>query len=166
MLLEEVSGYDYLRFIGQVHQIDKNELEKRIADLVEFFFEHESDLKKSIVTYSTGMKKKIAFCAAVLHTPQILVLDEPFSGLDPFVANQMIQFILKYKREDRIIFISSHDLAYIEKVATHIGVLNEGQLIYNASSDDFTSHGASSIDAALLTLLKPNESQIDKLDWI
>jgi ABC-type multidrug transport system ATPase subunit len=116
--------------------------------------------------FSTGMKKKIAFCAAVIHTPSILILDEPFSGLDPLVANQMVQFLQKYKREDRTILISSHDLTYVEKIATHIGVLDNKELVFNSSIKDFTENGENHLDAALLSILKPNDSQLDNLDWI
>lgn len=108
-LIEEFNGYEFLSFIGKIYKISHEILEKRLHDLFDYFFEDDADLKKSISNYSTGMKKKIAFCAAVLHTPDILILDEPFSGLDPIVANQMITFLKMYKKKDRTVFISSHD---------------------------------------------------------
>lgn len=112
------------------------------------------------------MKKKIAFCAAVLHTPELLILDEPFSGLDPLVANQMIQFLKKYQREDRLIFISSHDLSYVEKVASHIGVLHESNIVYHDTLENFTQQGIKALDAALLTILKPNTANLSSIDWV
>ncbi len=130
-LIEEISGLDYLRFVGRIYKLPKDVLEKRIQDLFHYFFENESDLDKNIGKYFTGMKKKIAFCAAVIHTLEILILDEPFSGLDPLVANQMVIFIKKYQRLDRTIFISSHDLTYVQKVATRIGVLDKTELIFD-----------------------------------
>ena len=112
------------------------------------------------------MKKKIAFCAAVLHTPNILILDEPFSGLDPLVTNQMISFLHQYTKNDRVILISSHDLNYVERIATHIGVLNDNQLQFNSSLQDFTENGITSIDKALLKILRPNENQLSNIDWV
>ena len=165
-LIEELNGYDFLKFIGKIYGITADVLEKRIRDLSLYFFENEADLMNSIAGYSTGMQKKIAFCAAVIHTPEILILDEPFSGLDPLVANQMISFLHKYKRADRLIFISSHDLNYVEKIATHIGVLDNEQLVFNASMEDFTHNGLDSLDKALLQILKPNESELSKIDWL
>ena len=112
------------------------------------------------------MKKKIAFCAAIIHTPDILILDEPFSGLDPLVANQMIEFLKIYKQKDRTIFISSHDLNYVEKIATHIGVLSESKLLFNSSLQDFTDSGVTTINKALLNIIKPNTNELSEIDWL
>jgi ABC-2 type transport system ATP-binding protein len=139
-LIEEINGYEFLSLIGKIYEIQKDVLRKRIDDLFKYFFENELDLKKNISKYSTGMKKKIAFCAAVLHTPDLLILDEPFSGLDPLVANQMVMFLKKYQSTNRLIFISSHDLTYVEKVSTHIGVLDNAQLVFNSTLQDFTEN--------------------------
>jgi ABC-2 type transport system ATP-binding protein len=165
-LIEEMNAYEFLTFIGKIYVLPEETLKKRINDLFSYFFEDGADLKKSIGKYSTGMKKKIAFCAAVIHTPDFLILDEPFSGLDPLVANQMITFIKKYQRLDRAILISSHDLSYVEKISTHIGVLDNQQLVFNSSLDDFTANGANKLDSALLSILKPNELEIEKIDWV
>ncbi|MCF8309572.1 MAG: ABC transporter ATP-binding protein [Bacteroidales bacterium] len=165
-LIEELNGYDFLYFIGKIYSIPKQTLQKRIDDLFGFFFENPKDLKKRISKYSSGMKKKLAFCAAVIHTPQVLILDEPFSGLDPLVAHQMIDFLKKYQRDDRVIFVSSHDLAYVEKIATHIGVLDQGRLQFDSTMEDFTHYGQNELDAALLEILKPSDSSLENLDWI
>ena len=165
-LIEEFSGYEYLIFIGKIYQIPTATLKKRIADLFQYFFEDGKDLRKRISKYSTGMKKKLAFCAAILHTPDLLILDEPFSGLDPLVASQMVLFLKKYHNLERTIFISSHDLSYVEKVSTHIGVLDQTRLVYNATLQEFTNDGTRELDAALLKILKPNEGELEKIDWL
>ena len=165
-LIEELSGSEFLSFIGKIYKMSPAVLTKRIDDLSNYFFEDKDDLKKNTGKYSTGMKKKIAFCAAVLHTPDILILDEPFSGLDPFAANQMVSFLQRYAREGRLLFISSHDLNYVEKISTHIGVLDGGGLVFNSTIKDFTENGADNLDSALLKLLKPNNAELDKMDWI
>jgi len=165
-LIEELNALDYLSWVGAIYGMPKETILKRRDDMLNYFFEDQSSLKKSIAKYSTGMKKKISFCAAVLHTPSILILDEPFSGLDPFVANQMVAFLQKYQRPDRTLFISSHDLTYVEKIATHIGVLDNQQLVFSDTREAFTDAGAHALDSALLQLIKPNESEISKLDWV
>ncbi len=165
-LIEELSGFEFLLLVGKIYKMPVDILKKRIADLFQYFFENESDIKKNISKYSTGMKKKLAFCAAVIHTPDILILDEPFSGLDPLVANQMVMFINKYQRADRLIFISSHDLTYVEKVATQIGVLDNKNLIFNSTLLDFTQNGERALDSALLKILRPNTTELGKIDWV
>lgn len=165
-LMEELNALEYLTFVGKIYGLPGDILKKRIDDLFHYFFEDDGDLKKNISKYSTGMKKKIAFCAAVLHTPDILILDEPFSGLDPLVTNQMLSFLHQYKKNNRAILISSHDLNYVERIATHIGVLNDNQLQFDSSLQDFTENGITSIDKALLKILRPNETQLSNIDWV
>ena len=155
-----------MNFIGKIYELPKDVLSKRINDLINFFYENGSELKKNIKGYSTGMKKKLAFCAAIIHTPEILILDEPFSGLDPFVANQMVLFLKKYQREDRVILVSSHDLNYVEKIATHIGVLDNKNLQFNASLQEFTENGVNELDSALLKVIQPNNSELENIDWL
>lgn len=165
-LIEELNGYDFLYFVGRIYSMPKATLQKRIDDLFGFFFENPKDLKKRISNYSSGMKKKLAFCAAVIHTPQVLILDEPFSGLDLLVAHQMIDFLKKYQRVDRAVFVSSHDLAYVEKIATHIGVLDDGSMKFDSTMTDFTQNGQNQLDAALMEIIKPKESKLDNFDWL
>lgn len=112
------------------------------------------------------MKRKIAFCAAVIHTPEILILDEPFSGLDPLVANQMASFIKLYQKSERTIFLSSHDLNYVEKIASHIGVLNDTQMQFDSSLQNFTDNGVNTLDSALLKILKPDQREFEQIDWV
>lgn len=165
-LLEELNAEEYLKFVARIYRIPADTIGKRIEDLFSYFFEAEDDIRKSISKYSTGMKKKIAFCAAVMHTPDILILDEPFSGLDPLVANQMLHFLSKYQNGKRLIFVSSHDLSYIEKISTHIGVLSEGNLVFNSSLRDFTENGKRALDSALFELLNPNNKELSNIDWL
>ena len=165
-LIDEFNAYDYLKFVGKVYNIPHTTLKQRIDDLLNYFFDDLNELKKSIAKYSTGMRKKIAFCAAVIHTPDLLILDEPFSGLDPVVANQMINFLKHYQNSSRTILISSHDLNYVEKVATHIGVLHKAQLLFNSTLADFTLNGESSIDKALLEVLQPSQKQLQNINWL
>jgi ABC-2 type transport system ATP-binding protein len=165
-LMEELNGKDYLKFIAQIYRIPSTIYQQRINDLCNYFFEDSAELNKAIATYSTGMKKKIAFCAAVLHAPDILILDEPFSGLDPMVANQMLAFLSKYQNEDRLIFVSSHDLTYVEKIASHITVIDQGTIRFSSTLQDFTENGEKSLDAALVSLLKPNNNELSKMEWL
>ncbi|MEI7811889.1 MAG: ABC transporter ATP-binding protein [Ignavibacteria bacterium] len=165
-LIEEFTGENYLCFVGMLYKIPQKELSHRIETITDYFFSDRKDLKKGITEYSTGMKKKLGLCAAILHTPKVLVLDEPFSGLDPVAAQMLIQFINSYLNADRIIFLSSHDLSYVEKVSTHIGALDECRLVYNGTLENFTMNGTGLLDQALLKLLKPGENNLKNIDWI
>lgn len=164
-LIEELSGYEYLTFVGKLYKIPKDELKQRIESLSAYFFDDLDDLRKVISHYSSGTKKKLMFCASVLHKPDILLLDEPFSGLDPVTAKMLIEFLNKYRNENRIIFLSSHNLNYIKKVATHIGVLDGGKIIFDDSLSSFLEEGSQKIDDSLLNKLKLTSSKIKDVEW-
>ncbi len=164
-LIEELTAYQYLKLSAKLYNVPASEVEKRIGDLASYFFK-DGELNKRLSSYSTGMKKKIGLCGAVIHTPDILILDEPFSGLDPVAAQMTIKFIQAYAKNNRSIFLASHDLSYVEKIATHISVLDEMKIIFDGSSDHFTSEGTTNIDNALLNLLKPEKAELEDITWI
>ncbi|QCR21153.1 ABC transporter ATP-binding protein [Pontibacter sp. SGAir0037] len=165
-LIEEFSGLEYLNFVAKLYHLPQPEAEQRISSLTRYFFSETESLHKNIAGYSTGMKKKVGIAAAMLHKPSILILDEPFTGLDPIAAQLLVQLIRNYQNPNRVILISSHDLNYVEKVATHIGVLNDGQLMYHGSVQEFTMNGENLIDQALFQLLLPHHNTEADIDWM
>ncbi|MCC9165780.1 ABC transporter ATP-binding protein [Pontibacter harenae] len=165
-LIEEFTGIEYLNFVARLYNLSPTETEERITSLTNYFFNDRESLHKNIAGYSTGMKKKIGIAAAILHKPSILLLDEPFTGLDPIAAQLLVQLIRSYRNPNRVVLISSHDLNYVERVATHIGVLNDGQLMYNGSVEEFTKNGNHLIDQALFQLLLPHHNPDTNIDWM
>lgn len=165
-LIEEFTGLEYLNFVAKLYCLSPSDAGERIASITNYFFTDKESLHKNIAGYSTGMKKKVGIAAAVLHKPQVLILDEPFTGLDPIAAQLLVNLIRSYRNMNRVILISSHDLNYVEKVATHIGVLNDGQLMYNGSVQEFTMNGVNLIDQALFQLLLPHHNAETNMDWM
>ncbi|GAB3906265.1 ABC transporter ATP-binding protein [Larkinella knui] len=161
----EFTGADYLRFMGLIHRLDDATCNRRSADLTDFFFEDPDVLKKKISHYSTGMIKKISLCGALLHTPSVLILDEPFAGLDPIAVRQLLAFLQTYLRADRLILIASHDLNYVEELASRILVLDETQIKFDGKLADFTGQGTRIISEALFDLLVPKEKK-STFDWL
>ncbi|MFT2007976.1 ABC transporter ATP-binding protein [Pontibacter sp. 13R65] len=166
-LIEEFTGLEYLNFVAKLYKLPLEEAAHRIKSLTDYFFTETESLQKNIAGYSTGMKKKVGIVAAILHKPRVLILDEPFTGLDPIAAQLLVKLIRSYSTPNRVVLISSHDLNYVERVATHIGVLNDGQLMYNGSIQEFTMNGESLIDQALFQLLLPHHHTNDAdIDWM
>ncbi len=165
-LIEEFTGLEYLNFIAKLYKLSPSETEERITSLTNYFFTDKESLNKNIAGYSTGMKKKVGIAAAILHKPNILILDEPFTGLDPIAAQLLVNLIRSYSTPNRVVLISSHDLNYVEKIATHIGVLNDGKLMYNGSVQEFTMNGENLIDQALFQLLLPHYTSETNFDWM
>lgn len=165
-LIEEFTGLEYLNFVAKLYRLAPDEATQRIASITNYFFTDKESLYKNIAGYSTGMKKKVGIAAAILHKPQVLILDEPFTGLDPIAAQLLVNLIRSYRNANRVILISSHDLNYVEKVATHIGVLNDCRLMYNGSVQEFTMNGENLIDQALFQLLLPHHTNGTNMDWM
>ncbi len=95
-LIEDFTGWQYMNFVGILYGLKGEELKRRIVSIVNFFFADPYVLVKNIHTFSTGMKKKLSVCAAIIHQPRYLVLDEPFAGLDIMAAKKLIDFIKFY----------------------------------------------------------------------
>lgn len=161
----EFTGTDYLRFMGLIHKIDAATLQKRSKELTDFFFDDVSILGKKISQYSTGMIKKIGLCGAVLNVPQVLILDEPFAGLDPVAVQQLISFLQTYRRADRLLLIASHDLNYVEEVATRVVVLDDARVKFDGDLSEFTVQGTKVISEALFDFLVPNKKAM-AFDWL
>lgn len=166
-VIEELTAGQFLRLSGKLYKLDSDTIEQRVDDLLSWFFDDPKKvIAKRLSGFSTGMKKKIGLIAAVLHTPDLLILDEPFSGLDPLVARQCVDFINFYKNEQRTIFLASHDLSYVEQVATKIVVLDKQQFVFKGPLNDFTANGSDQIDSVLLELLQPEGQKNVKPEWL
>lgn len=162
----DFTGWQNLEFSAKLYKLDSQHLRERVRSLLSFFFENEDDWHKPVKSYSTGMRRKISLCCAIIHLPKILIMDEPFSGLDPFAAKDIVRFVQQYQREDRIILTSSHDLDYLNKIVDRILVIDQGRLISDTSLEDFAIHGSGQIDEALFKLLSSEEKSFESIDWL
>lgn len=166
MIHPELTAYEQLHLSAMLYGIPENEREDRIQSLFRYFFETPEDIDKPCGSFSTGMRKKVGIIAALLHKPQILILDEPFSGLDPGSSVELIDFLKSYLINGRIGLISSHNLNYVEQLATHIGVIHNRQLLFNGSKKDFMQNGSGLIDRTLFELLKQTPKSNKELGWL
>lgn len=162
----DFTGWQNLEFAARLYRIDSDKTKQRVQSLLSFFFESEDDWHKPVKSYSTGMRRKISLCASIIHMPRILIMDEPFSGLDPFAANDIVRFIQQYQRADRILLTSSHDLDYLTKVVDRILVIDKGAIISDSSLHDFTSNGTGQIDEALFKLFSSENKSFESIDWL
>ncbi len=131
-LYENVKAINYLNFIADVFDIDK---EKRTNLIFKYadLFEIRDSLNMPIKSFSHGMKQKLAIISALIHEPKLLIMDEPFVGLDPKSSYDLKQIMQEFVAEGRIIFFSSHVLEVVEKLCDHIGIINAGKIVYDGS---------------------------------
>ena len=127
-LFENLTVYEQIFFSGKIYGLDKLLLEKRITELLRQF-DLINQQNKFIYELSAGMKKKLAFICALIHDPDLIVLDEPFENIDP-LASQIVQDIIRQLADNgRTIFLTSHNLTLVEKRCTHIAIINEGKIV-------------------------------------
>lgn len=138
-MMEGINLEEYLWLAASLYGLTLQQSKERSKRLIDFFYRTDKELVKPIRNFSSGMKRKAMLCAAFIHSPDILILDEPFTFLDPASSSRLCELINRYKLMGKIVIISSHDLLYIDQVATHIGVLNDTRLIFNGEYPAFSA---------------------------
>lgn len=127
-LYEHLTGYQYINFIADLYNVSTS---RRIQSIKEYgdLFEMTSSLGNLISSYSHGMKQRTAIISALVHSPKLLILDEPFVGLDPKATFLLKQIMQKCVSEDGAIFFSTHVLDVAEKLCNKIAIIKDGKLI-------------------------------------
>jgi len=152
-LYESLTGILYLNFIADVCGIDKNARETRIKRHAEAF-ELLPNLGDLISSYSHGMKQKLALISAFIREPALLVLDEPFVGLDPRAAHTMKEQLRAFCNTGSAVFFSTHVLDVAEKLCDNVSIIRGGKLIANGPTA--VVKGDSSLESLFLELTDTN----------
>ncbi len=148
-LYEFLSGIKYLNFIADVFRVDKETREAKIKELADTF-EITADLAQPVSAYSHGMKQKLAIIAAFIHSPELIIMDEPFVGLDPKAAHILKQMMRKHCDEGGAIFFSTHVLEVAEKLCDKVAIIKQGKLVASGTMEDVK--GDESLESVFLEL--------------
>ena len=127
-IYESLTGIQYLNFIADIFKVSKNEREEKIKYYSEQF-EINKALGDLISSYSHGMKQKLAIISALIHSPKVLILDEPFVGLDPKASFILKEIMKEFCNNGGCIFFSTHVLEVAEKICDKIGIIKGGKLM-------------------------------------
>lgn len=146
-LYEYMTGIKYLNFIADIFGVGK---EKRMLKINEYaeLFEIVGDLASPISAYSHGMKQKLAVVSALLHSPKLIIMDEPFVGLDPKASHLFKQIMRKHCDEGGAIFFSTHVLEVAEKLCDKVAIIKQGKLIKTGTMEEV--RGDSSLENVFL----------------
>lgn len=136
-LYENLTGIQYLNFVADVFGISAAEREKRIRQYADMF-EITNDLGDLIGAYSHGMKQKVAIISALIHEPRLLVLDEPFVGLDPKASFTLKEVMHEMCRKGTAIFFSTHVLDVAEKLCNKVAIIKHGRIIASGTMEELT----------------------------
>lgn len=126
-LFEFLTGMDYLSLIGKLRDIPQHQIHQWINEMNDIL--QLPELNQLISTYSKGNKEKILFLSSILHTPNILILDEPFTGLDPLVIQNVKQFIKMYAQKGNTVILSTHILEMVSEICDKIGIICNGKIV-------------------------------------
>ena len=148
-LYDYMTGIQYLNFIANIFGVSAADRQARIRELAERF-ELTNDLTQPIAAYSHGMKQKLAIISAWLHAPQLVVMDEPFVGLDPKAAHLLKGMMRELCDRGGAIFFSTHVLEVAEKLCDKVAILRAGKLIRSGTMDEVK--GDDSLEEVFLEL--------------
>ena len=148
-LYDFLTGYDYLNFVADVYGVSKKERDERIDTYGEMLGITEA-LSLPISEYSHGMKQKVAIISALVHAPKLILMDEPFVGLDPSASHQLKQLMKKHCEEGGAIFFSTHVLEVAEKLCHKVAIIKGGNLVASGTMDEV--RGDSSLEEVFLEL--------------
>ncbi len=142
-LFDSLTGQEFLELSGRLHDVDERTLQERISGMLETF-DLTSDRVSRLDAYSKGMRQKILILAALLHNPDLLLLDEPLSGLDVNASVMVKILISALASEGKTILYSSHVLDVVEKVCNRVLIVDEGNLIADGTPEDLKASARAS----------------------
>ena len=127
-LYEQMKAIDFINFICDIYEVPQEIREKNIKKYAKLF-EIENNLNDTIESFSHGMKQKIALISALAHDPKILIMDEPFVGLDPKAVFDVKEIMNEMIKEGKIVFFSTHILDVAEKLCSRVAIIKKGELV-------------------------------------
>jgi ABC-2 type transport system ATP-binding protein len=153
-LFEPLYAHEFLAFIGRMFGLDELTTRKRVAELLAAL--ELTDSGKTLSEYSTGMRKRVAFAAAVIHSPEVLFLDEPFESIDPAGVALMKQWLRRLTEQGRTVFITSHVLETVERLCDRVAVVTRpGKLVWQGDITALANDGTLECDGQQFRALEP-----------
>lgn len=137
-LFDRLTGPEYLDFVGRMYGLDRATATTRAGELLDLMG-LAGDTRKLIADYSHGMKKKVALAAALIHSPRLLFLDEPFEGVDAVAAKTMKSVLNAMIDRGATIFLTSHVLDIVERLCSHVAIIHRGRIVAEGSIDELRS---------------------------
>ncbi len=138
-LYRRMTGEEYLRFFGRLYGLDGPRLDAQVTHWLRYFDLWEAR-KRRIGGYSKGMRQKLALARALLHEPQVLLLDEPTSAMDPESALRVREAIATLRSQERAILLCTHNLTEAERLADRIAILSQGRIVAIGTLEELRQH--------------------------
>jgi ABC-2 type transport system ATP-binding protein len=153
-LFDPLYAHEFLAFVARMFGLDEATTRKRVAELLDAL--ELTDTSKTLSEYSTGMRKRVAFAAAVIHTPEVLFLDEPFESIDPAGVSLMKQWLRRLTEQGRTVFVTSHVLETVERLCDRVAIVTRpGKLVWQGDITVLAREGSIEFDGKQFRALEP-----------
>ncbi len=163
LLFDRLTGAEYLEFIGRMYGLPRRQARERGASLLRLFELDESS-RKLIAEYSKGMRKRLAMAAALIHRPDLFLMDEPFEGVDAVGARLMKEILLDLVRQGATIFLTSHVLEVVERLCDRVAIIHEGKIVREGPMEELRS-GSETLEDVFVKVVGA-ERAFERLEWL
>ena len=151
-LYGRLTGRENIEYFGKLHGLDNETTRQRIKEL-SVLLDMESFLDRRSESYSTGMKQKASIARAVIHKPEVVILDEPTTGLDIMATQTVLQFIKRLTEDGVPVIFSTHHLDEVSELCSHVTVIDQGETRFNGDIDAFRALADNSLNDSFLSVL-------------
>lgn len=166
LLFENFTSHEFITYVCEMYNVSTHDLDERISSLMEYF-EIEEFAQVKTKQLSSGSRKKLAFCAAILTNPKVLFLDEPFESVDVISIGRMKNIIRRLKEKGTTIFITSHILEVVENLCDDIAILHKGKILaYLDSESRRELEKDSSLSEIFEQYVESGADNEDRLNWL
>jgi ABC-2 type transport system ATP-binding protein len=153
-LFDPLYAHEFLAFVGRMFGLDEATTRKRVTELLAAL--ELTDSGKTLGAYSTGMRKRVAFAAAVIHSPEVLFLDEPFESIDPAGVSLMKQWLRRLTEQGRTVFVTSHVLETVERLCDRVAIVTRpGKLVWQGDITALAQGGSVEHEGEQFDALEP-----------
>jgi ABC-2 type transport system ATP-binding protein len=153
-LFDPLYAHEFLAFVARMYGLDEATTRRRVTELLDAL--ELTDTSKTLRDYSTGMRKRVAFAAAVIHSPEVLFLDEPFESIDPAGVALMKQWLRRFTEQGRTVFMTSHVLETVERFCNEVAIITTpGKLVWQGDVTVLANDGAIGYDGREFRALEP-----------
>jgi ABC-2 type transport system ATP-binding protein len=163
-LFERLSGPELLSYLGRLRGIDAATVSSRAVELLRVLDLEEAG-NRLVADYSTGMRKKLTLAAALLHSPPVLLLDEPLEAVDPVSARVIRTVLSRYTAAGGTVIFSSHVMALVESLCSHVAVMSAGRIVASGELSQVRG-AAASLDDAFMHLVGADDVGEGGLEWL
>lgn len=154
-LFDKLSGNDYINFISDIYELDDNTRKERLEKYLEIF-DIKDAMNQQISTYSHGMQQKLALIGALIHEPEVFILDEPMVGLDPKSSFNLKEHMRERANAGKTVFFSTHVMEVAENICDRIAIISNGKIVALGTMEELheRSHNEGSLESLFLELTK------------